>query len=136
MPYQWTSHGEQWVERDDDPGLVVPEGVKPGERFILSAPHGRADVYDWEDLVCERCKPTPDCPPLPECFCCDGTGVAGMGPVLVYSDLDPIDARLLTYGPALLAAVSEILPLLRDRFDGTKEQAKLDVLDAAVNRIQ
>jgi hypothetical protein len=46
------------------------------------------------------------------------------------------DACLLAYGPAVLAAVDEILPLLRDRFNGTTQQSRVDALDAAANRIQ
>ena len=114
MSWQSTPSGEQWVERDDGPpGPIAPPGTVTGERFLVTMPHGRADVYDWVATECGRCRPTPDSPPPPDCPCCAGTGLGPLEPAEVAIGLDIEDARLLAFGARELAEARAEIARLR-----------------------
>jgi hypothetical protein len=115
MTWQSTPSGEKWVERDDDrAGPIAPPGTVTGERFLVTMPHGRADVYDWVATECGRCLPTPDRPPPPDCPCCGGTGLGPLEPAEVAIGLDIEDARLLAFGARDLAEAKADAHLLRE----------------------
>lgn len=88
-----------YEERDDVPEPIkAPEGVKPGERFMEKAPHGRYDVCDWDE---ERCGCGCEGEPSSKCSACDGKGWFYTVPSVTYTDMEYCDAFLLIHGMTL-----------------------------------
>lgn len=119
-------------EPDDDPPVrTIPEKVEPGRRFMEADTPHRWSVYDWSASACHCIYMVTgeyDVPVASQ-FCpdCKGMGEGPLEPELVACDLCESDARILAFGPDLLAACEPATRILAYVLDVTGKVKPLEI---------